>query len=370
VHVSAQALSHEPRPEALFQTTSCWPKLPALRNKPSIAVLPFTNFGDDCEMDYFAEGVVEDIITVLTHVPRLEVIARRSSSEGRAADSRLRQELGVRYILQGSVRRAGDRLRVIGRLIDAQNGTHLWAEQFDHRLENIVDLQDHVTRWAVGAIAPCIEAAEIERAQRNRRANRDPYGLYLRALAAVRKMTHAGSDEALSLVDRILEINPDYVVAAGLGAWACTLRVAQNWPVDHEAAGRRGVELGRVAVHKGGDDAEALAAGGYALAALGGELHEGLRAIERAISLSPNSATALSHAGWVYDYLGQPHRAVEALQRPLRSSPRDPTLFRTYTALTYAHVLLGEFDQALLRAVRPFEVIPITPSATERLLRP
>jgi adenylate cyclase len=339
-------------------TPAAEPKPLPLPDKPSIAVLPFTNLSDDRETDYFADGVVEDIITALSHVPRLFVVARNSTFtyKGRAVDVRtVGQELGVRYVLEGSVRRSGQRLRLTGQLIDAHEGTHLWAERFDGRVEEIFDLQDDMTTRVVGAIAPRLEAAEIERSRRNRPDSLDAYDLYLRALFAVRKMKREDSDEALGLLDRALKIDPNYAVAAGLGAWACTLRVAQNWPVDREAEKSRGVELARIAILEAQNDAEALAAGGYALAFLGGELHEGLRAIERAISLNPNSAIALSHAGWVHDYLGQPRQAIEALERSIRLSPRDPALFRAQAALAYAHLLLGEFDEAITWGRRAVE---------------
>jgi adenylate cyclase len=332
-----------------------------LPDRPSIAVLPFTNMSGDPEQDYFCDGLVEDIITALSHVPRLFVVARNSTFtyKDRAVNIRtVGQELGVRYVLEGSVRRSGDRLRLTGQLIDAGDGTHLWAERFDGRVQDIFDLQDDMTTRVVGAIAPRLETAEIERSKRNRPESLDAYDLYLRALAAVRGMTRESSDEALLLLERALKIDPEYAVAAGLGAWACTLRVAQNWPVNREAEKSRGVELGRIAVLKGQNDAEALAAGGYALAFLGGELHEGLRAIERAISLNPNSAIALSHAGWVRDYLGQPREAIEALERSIRLSPRDPALFRAEAALAYAHLLLGEFHEAITWGRRAIEGNP------------
>jgi tetratricopeptide (TPR) repeat protein len=214
-------------------------------------------------------------------------------------------------------------------------------------MEDIFDLQDDLTSKVVGAIAPRLQTAEIERAKRYRPESLDAYDLYLRALAAIREMTLKSSDEALALLNRVLQIAPDYAVAAGLGAWACTLRVAQIWPLDRDYETRRGMELGRLAVLKGEGDSDALAAGGYAIAALGGELHEGLRAIERSMSLNPNSAMGLSHAGWVRAYLGQPREAIAALQRSIRLSPRDPMLFRTQTALTYAYVLLRDFDEAI-----------------------
>jgi adenylate cyclase len=324
-------------------------------------VLPFTSMSDDRETDYFADGVVEDIITALSHFQRLFVIARNSSFtyKGRAVDVRqVGRELGVRYVLEGSVRRAGDRLRLTGQLIDAHDGTHLWADRFDGQMEAIFDLQDEMTTQVVAAVIPRLQTAEIERSQRSRPESLDAYDLYLRAVSAVREMTQDASDKALSLVRRALEIDPAYAVAAGLGAWARTLRVAQNWPLDLEAEKADGVKLGRLAVLKGQDDADALAAGGYALAFLGGELEEGMRAIERAVDLNPNNAMALGHAGWVRNYLGQPRDAVTALERSIRLSPRDPTLFRAQAALACAHLFLGDLEEAILWGRRAVEGNP------------
>ena len=334
---------------------------PALPDKPSIAVLPFTNMSGDPEQEYFADGVVEDIITALSHFPRLFVIARNSSFtyKGRAVDvRRVGQELGVRYVLEGSVRRSGGRIRLTGQLIDTHDATHLWAERFDGPTEDIFELQDEMTMRIVGAIIPRLQAAEIERSSRNRPESLDAYDLYLRALAAVHRMTREDSDDALALVDRALALDSHYAVAAGLGAWACTLRMSQNWATDGEVEKRRGVELGRLAVLKGQSDADTLAAGGYALAFLGGELHEGLRAIERAISLNPNSAIALGHAGWVRAFLGHARDAIEALNRSIRLSPRDPMLFRVEAAMAYSHLLLEEFDEAIAWGFRSVESNP------------
>lgn len=336
-------------------------KPPALPDKPSIAVLPFTNMSGDPEQEYFADGIVEDIITALSHLPRLLVIARNSSFtyKGRSVDVRkVGRELGVRYVLEGSVRRAGERLRLTGQLIDASDGTHLWAERFDGHVEDVFDLQDEMAAKVLGAIIPRLQSAEIERSKRTRPGSLDAYDLYLRALAAVREMTRDASNEALELVDQALRIDPTYAVAAGLGAWARTLRLAQQWPVDRDAETARGLELGRIAVSKGQEDAEALAAGGYALAFLGGELGDGLAAITRAIELNSNSALAWAHAGWVRNYLGEPDEALEALERSMRLSPRDPTLFRTQAALACAHLMRGDFEHAMTLARRAIEGNP------------
>ena len=329
--------------------------------KPSVAVLPFTNMSDDKDTDYFADGVVEDIITGLSHFPWLFVIARNSSFtyKGRAVDiRRVGEELGVRYVLEGSVRRAGDRLRLTGQLIDARDGAHLWAQRFDGRIEDIFDLQDEMTAHVLGAIIPPLQAAEIERSKRSRPENFDAYDLYLRALEAMREMTLAASDEALALIDRALQKEPDYAAAAGLGAWAYTFRAAQSWQVDREVEKARAIQLGRLAILKARDDADALAAGGYTLAFLDLELEEGLRVIERAISLNPNNALALAHAGWVHVFLGQPRRGIECLERSLRLSPRDPMMYRTQAAMSYAFLLLGDLVNAVAWGERAVEGNP------------
>ncbi len=349
-------VAHNPSPRVTNEA-----ERPLLPNEPSIAVLPFTNLSGDPEQEYFADGVVEDIITALSHVPRLFVIARNSTFSYKGHLPTIREvgcQLGVRYVLEGSIRRAGKRLRISAQLIEAGTERHLWADHFDGQSEEVFELQDEITSGVTGAIMPPLVAAEVERAKRKRPENLDAYDLFLRALPAVREMTHDGNDRALELVSRVLEIEPHYAVAAGLGAWAYTLRVAQGWVIDAEAERRRGADLGRRAVATGEGDADALAFGGYAVAFLGEELEEGLSAIERAISLNPNSAVALAHAGWVRAYLGQADAAISDFERSMRLSPREPTLFRTQAGLAFAHLLKGEFETAVIWGRRALDGNP------------
>ena len=220
---------------------------PLLPDKPSIAVLPFTNLSGDPEQEYFADGVVEDIITALSHVPRLFVIARNSTFSYKRHLPTIREvgyQLGVRYVLEGSIRRADTRLRISAQLIEADTEQHLWADHFDGQAQDLFELQDQITAGVIGAIMPQLVAAEVERAKSKRPENLTAYDLYLRALPAVREMTHEGNDRAIELVSRALGIEPDYAVAAGLGAWAYTLRVAQGWQIDAAAERRRGVRTG------------------------------------------------------------------------------------------------------------------------------
>jgi adenylate cyclase len=334
----------------------------SLPDKPSIAVLPFANLSNDPDQDYFADGMMEDIITALSHFPRLFMIAHNSSStyKGRPGiDIRqVGRELGVRYVLQGSVRRAGERVRIAGQLIDATTSAHLWAERFDGVLADIFDLQDAVARSVVVAIEPRLMSAEVERARRKRADSLDAYDLYLRALPNVHVMTRDGSDTALTLLAQALAIDPDYAVAAGLASWCYALRVTHRWHTDPESEKQAGIELGHRAITKGPNDADALAMGGYAVAFLGEELRAGLAAVERAIALNPNSALALTLAGWVHAFLGEATVAVTMFERAMRLSPRDPTMFRNYVGLSFAYLLQERFEDAALWARRALDENP------------
>ena len=329
--------------------------------QPSIAVLPFANMSADAGQDYFADGMVEDIITALSRVPRLLVIARNSSFtyKNRAVDVReVGRELGVRYVLEGSVRRAGERLRITGQLIDAGSGTHLWADRYEGRLDDVFDLQDRITAHVVGAIMPRLMAAELTRTRSKRPESLDAYDLYLRALAAVREITRESNEEALAHVERALQLDPGYAVVAGLGAWAYTLRVTQAWCRDVASETAHGIGLARTAITKGPDDPEALSMGGYAVAFLAGESEAGLDAIDRSIRLNPNGAIAHAHAGWVRCYLGRPREAIADFERVLALSPLEVTLFRVHAGLALAHLLLEEFADAVGWARRAIEGNP------------
>jgi TolB-like protein len=334
---------------------------PGASGQPSIAVLPFANMSADAGQDYFADGVVEDIITALSRVPRLMVIARNSTFtyKNRAVDVRaVGRALGVRYVLEGSVRRAGERLRITGQLIDARSGAHLWADRYEGGLDDVFELQDRITAHVVGAIMPRLMAAELTRTRSKRPESLDAYDHYLRALAAVREMTRARNEEALAHIERALELDPGYAVAAGLGAWAYTLRVAQAWCGDVASEMARGVGFARTAIARGADDPEALAMGGYGIAFLARETEAGLDAIDRSISLNSNSAIAHSHAGWVRCHLGRPREAIPCFERVMALSPLEVTLFRVHAGLALAHLLLEEFTDAVAWARRAIEGNP------------
>jgi TolB-like protein/Tfp pilus assembly protein PilF len=310
--------------------------------------MPFANLGDDPQQEYFADGMVEELITALAHVPRLFVVGRGSTSayKGTTVEPRrVAEELGVRYVLQGSVRKAADRVRIGGQLIDADTGATLWAERFDGALADVFALQDRMSEAVVGAIAPRLEAAEIERARRKPPENLDAWDLCLRAWPLILTMARADQDAALGHLRQAIALDPRYALALGMAAWCYSLRLPNLWGTPAQNV-REGLPLARRAIACGQDDAEALAMGGYALAYLGREYAAGLTALDRALALNTNSARGNTFAGWVRAYVGEHAAAVEHFQRALRLSPLDPMAFRTRVGLAFALLFLGRLEPA------------------------
>ncbi len=333
----------------------------SLPDKPSIAVLPFQNMSGDPEQDYFADGMVEDIITALSRMSSLLVIARNSSFtyKGRAVDvKQVGRELGVRYVLEGSVRKAANRVRITGQLIDAATSAHLWADRFEGSLENIFDLQDQVTASVVGKIAPKLEQAEIERAKRKPTANLDAYDYYLRAMASLYQWTRASNDEALRLLYKAIELDPNFATAHGVAAWCYVWRKTQGWVTDRAQDTAESTRLARLAVDLGKDDAVALSAGGYALAHITGDHDGAIAYIERALALNPNLAGTWLNSGWVRTWRGEWQVAIEHLARAMRLSPLDPILFRMQGATALAHFFAGHDDEASAWAEKAYRENP------------
>ncbi len=267
----------------------------ALPDKPSIAVLPFQNMSGDPEQEYFADGIVEDIITALSRFKSLFVIARNSSFtyKGRAVDiKQVGRELGVRYVLEGSVRKSGDKVRITGQLIDAATGAHLWADRFDGELKDIFDLQDQVTSSVVGAIAPRVEQAEIQRAKSKPTNNLDAYDHFLRGMANFNRATREGIEESLKSFMKAIELDPTYAAPHSWAIIAYARRKQGLWMADIDVEIAEGMRLSRAAIELGKDDAAALCAGGFGLAFLGGQLDAGLTFTDRALVLNPNLAVA------------------------------------------------------------------------------
>jgi len=328
-------------------------KPPPLPDKPSVAVLPFENLSGDPEQQYFSDGITEDIIIALSRFRSLFVIARNSSFafKGRAMTAtQVARELGVRYLLEGSVRRAATRLRITGQLIDADTGAHLWADRFDGDLEDIFDLQDRVTARVIGAIVPKLEEAEIQRVRSKPTESLDAYDYFLRGMACLHKWSPEGNDEALAHFHRAVALDPNYAAAHGQAARTYVQRNACGWATDRAREVAEAAKLARRAVELGHDDAVALSTAGFALADLVGDIEDGDAFIERALDLNPNLAWAWLYSGWVKSASGDTELAIERIARAKRLSPHDPQDLSIQTALAFAHFIAGRYGEALVCA--------------------
>lgn len=332
---SALAASLRPRDGKEISAPRSGPQPPVPlphSERPSVAVLPFQNLSGDKEQDYFADGIVEDIITKLAQFRHLFVIACQSSFAYRGEPVDPRQiglNLGVRYIVEGSVRRAGERLRISGQLIDSSTGLHLWADRFDGALVDVFDLQDHIASSIVGAITPRVEEAEIERSKRKPTESLDAYDYYLRGLAihdrtAVSRET---IDTALQLFMKAIEQDPAFAAAYARAARCYASRKSHRWMADRAKETAEATGLARKAIELGRDDAIALSYGGYVLGYVGGDLDESALCVDRALALNANLAVAWGYSAWIEACLGEPEKAVERAALAMRLSPRDPRLY-------------------------------------------
>jgi adenylate cyclase len=326
------------------------PRVLPLPDKPSIAVLPFENMSGDPEQEYFADGMVEDIITGLSRSKSLFVIARHSTFtyKGKAVDiKQVGRELGVRYVLEGSVRKAGNRVRITGQLIDAATGAHLWADRFGSQLEDIFDLQDQITSSVIGAIFPQLERAEIERAKLKPTESLQAYDYYLRALSSFYQFTREENIEALKLSEAANVIDPKFAAAYALGAYCYLQRRYFGWrsdPALEQAEARR---LVKRALELDKDDPTVLARAGQVTSGLMGEVEEGAALVSRAINLDPNLLIARHSGGWEHLWLGDVDAALEQFHVAARLSPLDPLLFFAQTGIAYAHFMAGRYDDGL-----------------------
>jgi len=321
----------------------------ALPDKPSIAVLPFQNMTGDAEQDYFVDGVVEDITTALSRLPWLFVIARNSAFtyKGRAVDvKQVGRELGVHYVLEGSVRKTGNRVHITGQLIDAASGSHIWANRFDSALDDIFELQDQMASSVVGAIEPKLQLSEIKRALRKPTESLDAYDLYLRALSQLYKYTEHGMSEAVTLLKRALEIDPSYAPAAAMVGRCHVFRTAQGWGPPSSAEVVEGVDLARLAIELGKDDPDALRMAARTISLITGEHAMAAGVVDRALSLNPNSAHAWMTRGWVSCSLNKPGPAIAAFQHAIRLSPFDPVGYRLAGGLALAYLGAGRHQDA------------------------
>lgn len=337
------------------------PSALALPDKPSITVLPFHNLSGDPEQEYFADGVVEDIIAALSRIRWLFVIARNSSFtyKGRAVDAQgVGQELGVRYVLEGSVRKCANKVRITGQLIDATSGAHIWAERFEGLLDDIFELQDRITESVVGAIAPQLEQAEIERAKRKPTESLGAYDYYLRAMAKLHSGSREAVEQALSMLYKAIELDPEFASAYGMAAWCHFWRKLNGWMTDRPSEIAEGIRLARLAVSLGRDDAVALTRGGHALSHLAGELDSGIALLDRARLLSPNLAPAWYLGGTLRALHGETEAAIKDLSHAVRLSPLDPEMFRMQVGMALANFFARHFDVAAQWAEKALGNLP------------
>jgi len=331
----------------------------ASSDKPSIAVLPFANLSGDPEQDYFADGVVEDIITALSRNRAFFVIARNSSFtyKGRPVDTKqVARELGVRYVLEGSVRRSGGRVRVTGQFIEAESGRHLWADRFEGGMIDIFGLQDQLVTSVVGAIAPQLEKAEIERARPDTTSDLAAYDLYLRGLASWNRWSKEENAKALAFFKAAIAKDPEFATPYGLAASCHHFAKANGWAAHFDAA-----EIARLverAADIGVDDAVALCWAGHVHAYFFNDLDRALLLIDRALELDLNLAVAWQRSGWVRGYAGEPDAAIESLNKAIRLNPLDPRVFLTQSAMAFAHFIAGRDDEAARWAATALRVKP------------
>jgi adenylate cyclase len=323
----------------------------ALPDKPSIAVLPFQNMSGDPEQEYFADGTVEDIITALSRFRQLFVISRNSSFtyKGRAVDvKQVGRELGVRYVLEGSVRRAPNRVRITAQLIDAITGNHLWADRVDGAFDDIFELQDQVTEKVVGAIAPRIEQAEADRAKHKPTDRLDAYDTYLRAIMYFHQWTSESISEALRLLYRAIELDPGFASAYGYAARCYVRRMFSGWMKDPLQEMPELERLARRAGELANDDAVALYTAGWALVQTADDTETGAAMIDRAVMLNPNVTDAWTVGGWTKIYLGEPGRAIEYFRRAIRLNPLDRLAVRMKTGIAAAQFIAGHYEEAAI----------------------
>ena len=358
--IGEQSLKNIARPIRVYRIpiaeTAAEPTLP-LPDKPSIAVMPFANLGGDPEQEYFADGMVEEIITALSRIRWLFVIARNSSFtyKGQAVDvKQVGRELGVRYVLEGSVRKAGGRVRITTQLIDAETGAHLWADRFDGRLEDVFELQDQVAISAAGVVEPTLQAAEIRRSAQRPTKDLTAYDLYLRALPYWDSHEKDGLAQAAEYLGQAIERDPQYGPALALMAHCYVQLDNAGW---REINQRRGIDLARQALRSAPEDPEVLARAAIALGYFGEDINAAIGLVDRSLTLNPSFAHGWYWSGVLRNWLGRPDLALDHFETFLRLSPRER--FSTHEhAMGMSLFFLRRFDEAVAKFLSAMEHHP------------
>jgi adenylate cyclase len=333
-----------PQPETQTTPKSAPAESSQVSEKPSIAVLPFANMSNDPEQEYFADGMVEDIITALSHIRQWRVVARNSSFvyKGRNVDIReVARDLSVRYVLEGSVRKSANRLRITGQLIDAESGTHIWADKFDGDLADVFELQDKITESVVGAIEPSLRVAEIERSNRKLPDDLGAYDLYLKALPNLYAMRPDQNKLALDLLHQAIDLDPNYAPALAFLAWGYEQRLVRDWGAHGEDDSGTAIALAHRAIAADRNDAHVMVTAGFVLLMVARDYERGVQAVDRAKELNPNIAFVTMLIGVSQTFAGDPEEALIHFDNAIRVSPGDPGAFFFYALAGLSHLFCG-----------------------------
>jgi adenylate cyclase len=343
-----------------LDTPTNGPLLPHLPDKPSIAVLPFDNMSADEGQDYLADGIVEAITATLSRIRSFFVIARTSAFtyKGRRVNVRdVGNQLGVAYVLEDSVQKVGNRLRIFVQLIETESGAHVWSSRHDGALEEVFDLQDRITEQVAGALQPSIRIAEIERSRRKRPQDLGSYDYTMRAMPHVWALEKEESVKALDLLEKALLIDPNYPLALSLAGWCYAQRSVYNWTDDPTEAQAKAQSLAERAAELSSHDPIILA--------ILGAIHTFVRhygtarvLLDRALAIDPNASWAWSRLGWLQNYVDQPKSAIGHFERALRLSPLDPLNFNNYVGMGASHYIMEEHEQAVTLYRRALEERP------------
>jgi len=349
-NISRPVRAYAVRPGAHSSLTERLSAAPRLPDKPSIAVLPFQNMSGDPEQEYFADGMVEEIITALSRFKGLFVIARNSSFafKGKAVNVKeVGSKLGVRYVLEGSVRKAAGKVRITGQLIDAVTDAHIWADRFERDLTDVFSLQDELTVAVVGAIQPKLLQTEIEMATRRPPENPTAYDLVLRAIQKLSLRSREGFAEAIQLAHRAMDLNPRLLGAAQLAASGHLNNVILGFSTDPQFDRSEAIRLARLALSLDQNDERALGTAGLVTAFLIGDCETAIDFVDRAAASNPNFSGAWNYRGWVYQVAGRYEEAILSFERAIRVSPLDPWLHNNLAGIGYALIELRRFDEAV-----------------------